>query len=230
MKVRDFSAQRMAYSTIKSNVVFGNLIESNRMESTGAKHLFTRDVIQYYPIPAKHGSYKPLWLRLEQCRVSRLELPDWMYTSDKTRLKPADDCPAVQVPHIICWPLPDQPNLMHSNNPSAPSLKGRSDFISPALKVPHLGLPVPRKDAFRSRPPAWSRASAAAAAAAAAQQQQQMQMQQQQQQASASPLLDQGRAAQRSAADAALAATRQASNGTAKGGEGLNSPYNSSVK
>ena len=88
-------------------------------------------------------------------------------------------------------------------------------------------MPVPRKDAFRSRPPAWSRASAAAAAAAAAAQQQQ---QQQQQQASASPLLDQGRAAQRSAADAALAATRQASNGTAKGGEGLNSPHNSSVK
>ena len=87
------------------NAYEGNVKElhlsHNDITNDGARHLLIKDVIQHYPVAVKNGLYQPLWLRLEQCRVNRkLGLPEWMYTPDRNRLKPAQDCPAVQAPHL----------------------------------------------------------------------------------------------------------------------------------
>jgi hypothetical protein len=105
-------------------------LSHNDITNDGAKRLLVKEVIQHYPIHARGQLRKPLWLRLEQCKVnSRLGLPAWMYTADKQRMKPQPDCPPLQVPHLD---LPVPAANAYRNRPPETRLPPRQQPISPA--------------------------------------------------------------------------------------------------
>jgi len=110
-------------------MVFELHLSHNDITNEGAKRLLVKEVIQHYPIHQRGQLRKPLWLRLEQCRVnSRLGLPAWMYTADKQRMKPQPDCPPLQVPHLD---LPVPAADAYRNRPPETRLP-RQQPISPA--------------------------------------------------------------------------------------------------
>ena len=105
-------------------------LSHNDITNEGARRLLVKEVIQHYPIHARGQLRKPLWLRLEQCKVnSRLGLPAWMYTADKQRMKPQPDCPPLQVPHLD---LPVPAANAYRNRPPETRLPPRQQPISPA--------------------------------------------------------------------------------------------------
>ena len=131
-------------------------LSHNDITNEGAAQLLVQDVIQFYPVSVKNGLYQPLWLRLEQCRVNRrLRIPEWMYTPEKTRMKPQKDCPAVQIPHLEL-PVPS-PNA-HRSRPRAllPSVRPpqeRAQELPPDKCVPDKSLPDKSEKSLPSYPP-----------------------------------------------------------------------------
>jgi hypothetical protein len=87
-------------------------LSHNAITNQGVRQLCSKGgMIQHYPMRnARSGLYKPLWLRLEYCKVNgkQLNLEKWMYTPETTPLEWGPDCPPLQIPHLnLPLPQPD---------------------------------------------------------------------------------------------------------------------------
>jgi hypothetical protein len=71
-------------------------------------------MIHNYPMRNAHsGLCKPLWLRLEHCKVygKQLNLEKWMYTPESTPLEWCSDCPPLEIPYLDL-PVPQSDALL----------------------------------------------------------------------------------------------------------------------